>query len=73
MVCGIWSWSGWCEGLLGDVQKWVVCGLCVGLGVAGVRDYELEWVVCGIRSSWCAGFGVGVGGVRGCRVVCGSG
>ena len=49
-MCGIWSWSGWCEGLLGGVR---------------------EWVVCEIRSEWCAG--VGVVGVRCCLVVFGIG
>ena len=39
-------------------------GLCAGLGVVGVRDLVLEWMVCGIWSGWCAGYGVGVGGVR---------
>ena len=61
-MCGIWSWSGWCEGLFGGVRKWVVCGLCAGLGLDGVWD--LEWLVCGIWSwsGWCEGF---LGGVRG--------
>ena len=35
LVCGIWSWSGWCEGLLGDLRGWVVCA---GLGLDGVWD-----------------------------------